>query len=294
MNKKYFVSRIDKHTWAITEKLIIVPTISYLLEGSKSALLIDTGLGRGDLRGVVEKLTSKPVTVVNTHAHIDHFGANSQFDKCCYCEDDIGTYEMNNDPVRLKHMTDMVVPGFIQIAMHRQLKILVEPKPWEASFYVKDGYKFQLGGRLVEAITTPGHTVGSVCLLDHGTGYLFTGSTVCSKNVLLHVDGYGTLPEFLNSMLKLKERESEIKALYPGHYKTPLNKNYIDGYLNCAEGILSGSLKTRKMPLGKMTCKKASYGPVTLKLPPDFRAAPYIARPLPAKKEPVFEMEKLA
>ncbi len=46
----------------------------WLVEGREKALLVDTGLGLGDLRGEVEALTDKPVVVVNTHGHGDHSG----------------------------------------------------------------------------------------------------------------------------------------------------------------------------------------------------------------------------
>ena len=44
----------------------------YLVEGSDSALIIDTGLGVADLVSTVKKLTGKPLIVVNTHGHPDH------------------------------------------------------------------------------------------------------------------------------------------------------------------------------------------------------------------------------
>ena len=48
----------------------------YLLEGKEKAMLIDTGWGAGNLRACVEKLTDKPLIVVNTHFHPDHSAGN--------------------------------------------------------------------------------------------------------------------------------------------------------------------------------------------------------------------------
>lgn len=53
----------------------------YLLEGSEKALLIDTGYGAGNLRAFVEKLTDKPIIVVNTHYHPDHAAGNGEFEE---------------------------------------------------------------------------------------------------------------------------------------------------------------------------------------------------------------------
>src|SRR5580700_940898 len=54
-------------------------TIGYLIEGGKQALLFDTGMGIGDLRGLTAELTRMPIAVLNSHTHNDHVGSNWQF-----------------------------------------------------------------------------------------------------------------------------------------------------------------------------------------------------------------------
>ncbi|MEM5770347.1 MAG: MBL fold metallo-hydrolase, partial [Bacillota bacterium] len=43
-----------------------------LLLGSKQALLVDTAMGIGNIAKEVRMITELPLTVVNTHGHIDH------------------------------------------------------------------------------------------------------------------------------------------------------------------------------------------------------------------------------
>lgn len=52
------------------------PTLCYLVEGAERALLIDTGFGVGDLKALCERLTDKPLLVVDTHSHGDHVLGN--------------------------------------------------------------------------------------------------------------------------------------------------------------------------------------------------------------------------
>src|SRR5436309_11482151 len=52
---------------------------SFLIEGTRSAVLLDTGLGVGNIRAVAAELTGKPLLVVNSHYHFDHTGGNHQF-----------------------------------------------------------------------------------------------------------------------------------------------------------------------------------------------------------------------
>ena len=51
----------------------------YLIIGTERALLIDTGIGIGNIRSVVETMTHLPYDVVNTHHHYDHVGGNGRF-----------------------------------------------------------------------------------------------------------------------------------------------------------------------------------------------------------------------
>lgn len=68
--------KIAPNTWAIDDNGI---DVIYLIAGTEHALLIDTGMGIGDLAAEVQKLTSLPLIVANTHGHIDHVSGNGQF-----------------------------------------------------------------------------------------------------------------------------------------------------------------------------------------------------------------------
>lgn len=52
----------------------------FLFVGTERALLLDTGIGIGDLKGLVEEITDKPYDVVLTHGHRDHTGGAGWFD----------------------------------------------------------------------------------------------------------------------------------------------------------------------------------------------------------------------
>ena len=52
---------------------------SYLIEGREKAMLIDGLAGVGSLKVFVRELTDLPVTLVNTHGHVDHIGADFEY-----------------------------------------------------------------------------------------------------------------------------------------------------------------------------------------------------------------------
>ena len=59
----YMSWKLNENTWIIN--FMNGSQNMYLLEGAEKALLIDTGWGAGNLRALVEKLTTKPVIVTN-------------------------------------------------------------------------------------------------------------------------------------------------------------------------------------------------------------------------------------
>lgn len=71
MRTDYPIREIAEDTYMISDFGI---ANCYLLIGEERALLIDCGLGIGDIKGAVEKITDKPILVVATHGHVDHAG----------------------------------------------------------------------------------------------------------------------------------------------------------------------------------------------------------------------------
>ena len=74
------VFKVAPDVFAIYEPHQGEETISYLILGRERALLFDTGMGIGDLKALTSRLTTLPVTVLNSHTHNDHVGDNWQFD----------------------------------------------------------------------------------------------------------------------------------------------------------------------------------------------------------------------
>ena len=72
----FTLQQVSRDVWAIDEFGI---DIMYLIIGTERALLIDTGIGIGNIRSVVETMTHLPYDVVNTHHHYDHVGGNGRF-----------------------------------------------------------------------------------------------------------------------------------------------------------------------------------------------------------------------
>ncbi|MDL2224832.1 MBL fold metallo-hydrolase [Eubacteriales bacterium OttesenSCG-928-M02] len=210
----------------------------YLIDGPEKCMLIDTGFGVGDLKGLIEEIVgNKPIIVANTHSHFDHAYGNCQFDTC-YCHE----YEMHrmaekNNP----HIWDYLFDeNGKPIWTEFDREDIVPYKEYEI-IGVPDGHVFDLGGGyLVEAVLLPGHTPGQCAYYDLENKTIFIGDTT---NIGRAEEGephgeYCTVTALRDALLKLQPRFSEIQGVFPGHGMLDQASITLQYLLDTAEAIL--------------------------------------------------------
>lgn len=203
----------------------------YLVLGDEKALLIDTGMGVVSIREQVEKLTSLPVTVINTHGHPDHAGGNAEFAPALMNPADFDVFEqMATREFRSGDVAHM--PNGENL-----LKTL-QPTA-EHPVAVEDGAKIDLGGRAVRVIYAPGHTHGSLCVYDEKTGTLFTGDNAQLPTTTIFEWNSSTVEEFTETLNKLIALGP--KTLMGGHRPNISGSERLSLLLDCANDILSGA-----------------------------------------------------
>jgi glyoxylase-like metal-dependent hydrolase (beta-lactamase superfamily II) len=189
--------------------------ISFLILGRDRGLLWDTGMGIGDIRALAEELTNLPLTVLNSHTHFDHMGSNWRFDR-------VGVFA---HPVALKRAAGGLPRE--QVAEHMTAEQFARPLP--PGFFpdqyeirgvpvtpVREGELFDLGGRTLEVLHTPGHSPDSIMLLDRDNSILFTGDTFYPAVLYAHLDsGGGMVSDFA-----VYRRTMSFLALHFGGLKT--------------------------------------------------------------------------
>ena len=79
----------------------------------------------------------------------------------------------------------------------------------------REGDRIDLGGHILTPIYTPGHTIGSICVLDEVSGSLFSGDTVFVDGVGNTMHPTGSDKMLIDSLNKLKD--VQFDGLYPGH-----------------------------------------------------------------------------
>ena len=177
--------KLDDHTWIGNGHRLYNESL-YLVEGNKSAVLIDAGVRIPELDKIVAKITSKPVTMILTHGHGDHVGGAGPFPE-------------------------------VWVSPADEQMILSNLRGYQGKIvHLTDGQIIDLGDRKLEVMFTPGHTAGSVTFFDKANHYGFSGDAFGSTNLLV----FTYLSNVVASAAKVEKyiKENNIKFLFPGHY----------------------------------------------------------------------------
>lgn len=208
----------------------------HLIVGQERALLIDTAFGIGDLRGLVETLTDKPVDVVNTHFHGDHSAGNGQFETIFIHKYDIPYLEMSEKAENRL----LPAPG-----TYREEDII--PLRSAKHIAMEDGFVFRLGeGHEVEVIHMPGHAAGGCMLLDRKYNLLFSGDAVVFTPTLIigkfpapYYPEYLNVTAFRDALKKALPKCQNAKKLYAGHSVQGISPVYLTDMMDCCEKIIA-------------------------------------------------------
>ncbi len=261
---KYKTKKIGTDTWLIEQYMLTSEAGAYLVAGEKKALLIDTGLALPGFVEAVTGLTDKPIEVLCTHAHLDHIGANRFFGKIYLAEADRELLALQTTPAYLKGMLNDAIPGPLRFLLRNEMAAILRDTTAAGNYeYIQDGHVIDLGGRQLEVIATPGHTHGSLCVLDRQNRWLFSADTVCDWGILLHLDQADTPEVYLESMERLRDLAASFDEIWPGHHKKPIDKGYIDEYISCARSMVDGTAVYGR----RQNARYAKYGRVLITVP---------------------------
>jgi glyoxylase-like metal-dependent hydrolase (beta-lactamase superfamily II) len=168
-------------------------------ERTREAIAIDTAMPCLDW--ISQELAARDWTlklIVTTHGHWDHMGDNA----------------------RVAEHTGA------QVAVHPlDAHRLTNPQATSAPFEIppcipavdlEEGGEIRFGSISLEVLHTPGHTEGSVCLLDREAGRLYSGDTLFNGS-FGRVDLPGGSPEAMVASLARLSRLDETLTVLPGH-----------------------------------------------------------------------------
>lgn len=203
---EFTTQKIAENIWAIDQQGVR----AFLLVGLDSAVLVDTCFG-GDIKSACESITDAPITLITTHSDPDHIGCDQQF------------------PVQYLHSAE-----FARYESRGKGALKAQP--------VQEGDVFTVGEYQLEVILIPGHTPGSIALLDRKHRFLISGDTVQSGCIFMHGDGRD-LAAFRGSIERLERMRQQglFDTVYPAHGAAVVPADILTDHLALADDVLSGA-----------------------------------------------------
>ena len=184
------------------EPLVVGPlqTNCYIAYDDSACIVVDPGYSA---ETIVKKLDGRKLDlIILTHGHMDHIGAlpdlvNATGAAVAACE------------VEVPRILDPEMMSF-DTSYYGYLPVKKVDMPLE------DGEQFEVGEIALQAVHTPGHTEGSMCILMQDYSVLFSGDTLfCGTHGRTDFPG-GNPHDMVNSLQKLMVLPDDVSVL-PGH-----------------------------------------------------------------------------
>lgn len=198
------IIQINPNTWRIEDSGVRC----FVLAGSDKALLIDSGMNIRSARDIASSLTDLPVSLLNTHSDRDHTGSNSQFESFYMHPDEEPHYRQCGG-------TGKLIP-------------------------VREGDILDLGGRELKIIDLPGHTPGSIAVLDTASRVLISGDPIQKHGRIFMFGEHRNMGRYISSLDHLEMRKAEFDEIWPSHAELPVSPDLVPMLRDGASGILAG------------------------------------------------------
>lgn len=195
------------------------------LRGGDRDIVIDAGLGVVALREAIPGLFERDPMVLLTHAHLDHAGGAAEFgDRAAHpAEAEVLAAGVPASLYGAELYDKLGIDAAGEPVPELMIDVLPDPGYDPATYRVapvtlhrmlEDGDRIDLGGRALTVLHLPGHTPGSIALLEERTGALYSGDIV--------YDG-GLIDDLPNSDVAAYRRsmqflaDLDVSVVHPGH-----------------------------------------------------------------------------
>lgn len=246
---------------------------SFLVEGDQDVAVLDTGMGVGDFAGLVATLSDREPIVLHSHAHFDHIGAS-------HCYERVLVHPAEADDLRAGYPNEKFKPWFsanflVGNRLPGEFDVEKASIPGcEPTGELNHGDRIDLGGRMLEVFSTPGHSPGGVTLLDRANRALFPGDAIYAGPMFAYRP-YSDPVRYRETLELLAKLSGHVDVVYPSHNAVPLEPADVKAMHHAYEEIWAGRTPDREdsekhvfeFDTFSFWLRPGAYGPFTPVLP---------------------------
>lgn len=210
------IIQIDNTTWRIEDNGVRF----FVLLGTQKALMIDSGMNTPNAleiaRTIKEIPADMPIELLNTHADPDHISGNDSFAEYYMSPNEVGNLNAHGK-------SGKIIP-------------------------VGTGDIIDLGDRPLEIIDNPGHTPGSIAILDISNRVLYSGDSVQNSRIFMF-GAHRNMTNYISSLESLKSYIPRFDKVFPSHGDIPVEPELIDKLIEGANEIQNKNAQGKKVDM---------------------------------------------
>lgn len=184
--------------------------------GRDADLVIDFGMGLADLRSALDIRSGKPVLAVATHVHVDHVGSFHEFETRLGHAAEAEAFARMPDADTLADYFRKQPEALTATAPRGATPETYRLSPAPLTRILAENDVIDIGDASYTVLHLPGHSPGSIGLLEQRTGEFFSGDAIYQGGLVDDLPGCD-IEAYKVTMRRLAELD--IDVVHGGHGK---------------------------------------------------------------------------
>jgi glyoxylase-like metal-dependent hydrolase (beta-lactamase superfamily II) len=182
--------------------------------GKDADLVIDFGMGLDDLRSTLDIRSGKPVLAVASHVHVDHVGSFHEFETRLGHAAEAEAFARMPDADTLADYFRKQPYALTAVAPSGMTPEAYKISPAPLTRILNENDVIDIGDACYTVLHLPGHSPGSIGLLDQRTGEFFSGDSIYEGGLVDDLPGCD-IEAYKVTMTRLSELDVDI--VHGGH-----------------------------------------------------------------------------